>query len=282
MKYIYAEKQEKSAIDLKEELRKNAGANRVTEYNYRSDKVEKAPSGGVRAKSTNMQLPGRPATTGGGANDLIRESRPNPKSMGEFLNRKNADAPNRLSPRGPGGVDFTTLELRYVGKPVKGKGLDYGFSAKEDPEEKSGWGGKEKAQLISDAFLTWLALTPDKFWVNLNPDEPNRVMDAQFGKTDAGRVLLEADLQMKHDFFKTVDPKTDLGKRFWASLPKVNGRPCFTGIRNWIEPETATVLEQDGGIYILDAPLKLKSTPQDFATDPGGGADLQPDRGRKG
>ncbi|MFD9220195.1 hypothetical protein ACFWDI_09295 [Streptomyces sp. NPDC060064] len=47
-------------------------------------------------------------------------------------------------------MDFTTLELRYVGTPVKGKGLDYGFSAKNYPEEKSGWGGKEKAQLISD------------------------------------------------------------------------------------------------------------------------------------
>jgi hypothetical protein len=90
--------------------------------------------------------------------------------------------------------------------------------------------------------------------VNLNPDEPDQVMDSKFGKTDAGRILLEADLQMKHDFFKTMDPKTDLGKRFWASLPKVNGRPCFAGIRNWIEPKTATVREQDGGIYILDAP----------------------------
>jgi LPXTG-motif cell wall-anchored protein len=269
MKYVYGQPQEKSAADLKKELSKNAPG-RVTEYNYRSDKVEKAPGGGVRAKSTNMQPPGKPPTTGGGANDLIRESRANPKAMAEFLNKKNAADPSRLSPRGAGGVDFTTLELRYVGKPVKGEGLDYGFSAKEDPEEKSGWGGKEKAQLISDAFLTWLALTPDKFWVNLNPDEPNRVMDAQFGKTDAGRILLEADLRMKHDFFKAMDPKTDLGKRFWASLPKVDGRPCFAGIRNWIEPKTATVREQDGGIYILDAPLKLESTPQDFATDPGG------------
>ncbi|WP_244258277.1 LPXTG cell wall anchor domain-containing protein [Streptomyces sp. Tu 2975] len=269
MKYVYGQPQEKSAATLKQELSKNAPG-RVTEYNYRSDKVEKAPGGGVRAKSTNMQPPGKPPTTGGGANDLIRESRANPKAMAEFLNKKNAADPSRLSPRGAGGVDFTTLDLRYVGKPVKGEGLDYGFSATEDPEEKSGWGGKEKAQLISDAFLTWLALTPDKFWVNLNPDEPNRVMDAQFGKTDAGRILLEADLRMKHDFFKAMDPKTDLGKRFWASLPKVNGRPCFAGIRNWIEPKTATVREQDGGIYILDAPLKLESTPQDFTSDPGG------------
>ncbi|MFD9288623.1 hypothetical protein ACFWBV_10005 [Streptomyces sp. NPDC060030] len=75
---------------------------------------------------------------------------------------------------------------------------------------------------------------------------------------------------MKHDFFKAMDPETDLGEQFWASLPKVNGRPCFTGIRNWIEPKTASVREQDGGIYILDAPLRLKSTPQDFDTDPGG------------
>ncbi|MFJ4843039.1 LPXTG cell wall anchor domain-containing protein [Streptomyces sp. NPDC088746] len=269
MKYVYGEQQKQSAVNLKNELSKNAPG-RVTEYNYRSEKVEKAPSGGVRAKSTALQAPGRPAITGGGANDLIRESRPTPKTMGDFLNRKNAADPSRLSPRSPGGVDFTTLELRYVGKPVKGKGLDYGFSAEEDPEEQSGWGGKEKAQLISDAFLTWLALTPDKFWVNLNPDEPDRVMDEQFGKTDAGRILLEADLQMKHDFFKAMDPKTDLGERFWDALPKVDGRPCFAGIRNWIEPETASVREQDGGIYILDAPLRLKSTPQDFDTNPGG------------
>ncbi|WP_369360018.1 hypothetical protein [Streptomyces sp. cg2] len=281
MKYIYAEPQDKSARDLKDELRKNAGADRVTEYNYRSDKVEKAPSGGVRSKSTLLQPPGQEGVSRGGATDSIRESRPSPKSMADFLNRKNAADPSRLSPRGTGGVDFTTLELRYVGKPVKGKGLDYGFSAKEDPTEHSGWGGKAKSQLISDAFFTWLALTPEKFWVNLNPDQPDRVMDDKFASTDAGRVLLEADLQMKHDFFKTMDPETDLGKRFWAALPRENGRPCFGGIRNWIEPKPAVVREQDGGIYILDAPLRLKSTPQDFATQPGGEAICHPSKAER-
>ncbi|WP_330460316.1 hypothetical protein OIB37_27670 [Streptomyces sp. NBC_00820] len=276
MKYVYAEPQDKSARDLKETLRKNAGAGRVTEYNYRSDRVEQAPSGGTRSRSTLMQPPGQSGISRGGATDLIRESRPNPKSMADFLNQKNAADPSRLSPRGPGGIDFTTLELRYVGKPVKGKGLDYGFSATDDPTEHSGWGGKAKSQLISDAFFTWLALTPDKFWVNLNPDQPDRVMDDKFASTDAGRVLLEADLQMKHDFFKTMDPKTDLGKRFWAALPREDGRPCFGGIRNWIEPKPAQVREQDGGIYILDAPLRLKSTPQDFSTQPGGEAICHP------
>ncbi len=170
--------------------------------------------------------------------------------------------------RGPGGVDFSTVELNYVGTPVKGEGLDYSFKADyvPDADANPGWGGEAKLQLASDAFFTWLALTPDKFWVNLNPDEPDRIMDDKFATTDAGRILLEADLQMKHDFYKVMDPDTDLGDRFWDSLPRENGLPCLHGMRNWIEPEPAKVREQDGGIYILDAPLKLSSVPAETIT----------------
>ena len=90
---------------------------------------------------------------------------------------------------GPGGIDFSTLELQYIGNPVKGRGLDYSFKADyaKDPDNNPGWGGKAKLQLASDAMFTWLALTPDKFWVNLNPDQPDKIMDKTFGKTDAGR-----------------------------------------------------------------------------------------------
>ncbi|MFI1177000.1 hypothetical protein [Streptomyces melanogenes] len=178
------------------------------------------------------------------------------------------DTRGTLPRGGPGGIDFTTLELRYVGGLAKGQGMRYSMRADQmpDPDENPGWGGEAKMQLASDAMFTWLALTPDKFWVNLNPDEPDRVMDAKFASTDAGRVLLEADLQMKHDFYKAMDPKTDLGKRYWAALPKQNGRPCMPGLRNWIEPKPAQVREEDGGIYILDTPLALKSTAQKTLT----------------
>ncbi|MDX3761056.1 hypothetical protein [Streptomyces sp. AK02-04a] len=270
-KFVFAEPQKADAKKFLGDMRQIAG-DRVTEYNYRSDRVELAPKGGQRATSSLLEPPGQSGTTRGGATDLIRESRPTPKDMAEYLNRRNVANPGGL-PRGPGGVDFSTLDLKYIGKPVKGKGVDFAFDANEDPTEKSGWGGKAKAQLISDAFFTWLALSPDKFWVNLNPDEPDRIMDAKFGKTDAGRVLLEADLQMKHDFYKAMDPDTDLGKRYWAALPKQNGYPCMPGLRNWIEPKTAQVREQDGGIYILDTPLRLKSTAQTTIT-PGPGTPI--------
>lgn len=189
------------------------------------------------------------------------------------------DTRGTLPRGGPGGVDFTTLELRYVGGLAKGKGMQYSMKADMMPvsDENPGYGGQAKMQLASDAMFTWLALTPEKFWVNLNPDEPDRIMDSKFASTDAGRVLLEADLRMKHDFYNAMDPKTDLGKRYWAALPKQNGYPCMPGLRNWIEPKPAKVREQDGGIYILDAPLRLKSTAQKTITQGPGEPICDPD-----
>ncbi|MFG2267276.1 hypothetical protein [Streptomyces sp. NPDC048720] len=169
--------------------------------------------------------------------------------------------PRGTLPRGgPGGVDFTTMELRYVGGLGKGKGMQYSMRADQmpDPDNNPGYGGQTRMNLSSDALFTWLALTPDKFWVNLNPDQPDKVMDATFGKTDAGRVLLEADLMMKHDFAEALNPDKHVeGKRYWDTAPRRNGIPCFPGTRFWIEPEPAKVREQDGGIYILDSPMKV-------------------------
>ena len=48
-----------------------------------------------------------------------------------------------------------------------------------------------------DYFLTGLALPNDVFWVNLRPDEPNRIIDPLLEKTALGKVMLEADLQLK-------------------------------------------------------------------------------------
>lgn len=177
--------------------------------------------------------------------------------------------------RGPGGVDFSTLELQYVGSPVKGRGLDYSLKADFVPDEDNdpGWGGQAKLELASDALFTWLALTPDRQWVNLNPDQPDKIMDEAFGRTDAGRVLLEADMEMKRDFSRAMDPKKSPGKEFMDAAPKVDGVPCWGSGRNWIVPGRAKVREQDGGIYILEAPLKVNHAAMDFDTPVHGGED---------
>lgn len=210
--------------------------------------------------------------TQGPLDSLARESGKTPAEAKRLQDEYNRDNTRSALGRGPGGVDFSTLELQYVGNPVKGKGLDYSMKADlmPDEDENPGWGGQAKLEMASDAFFTWLALSPDRMWVNLNPDQPDTIMDEGFSKTDTGRILLEADMEMKRDWSRALDPKKSPGKEFMAALPQVDGVPCWGPGRNWIVPGPAKVREQDGGIYILDAPLLVHHAPMDFTT-PGPG-----------
>jgi hypothetical protein len=170
----------------------------------------------------------------------------------------------------PGGVDFTTMELHYVS--VSGGTVQYAFNANDAADGRHAFGGLKAAQLSSDALFTWLALPGSSFWVNLNPDEPDRIIDAKLGKTDTGRVLLQADLIMKRTAGKLVDPNTTLGNQFWSQLQSVGDNiPCIT-FRNWIVPQTATVRQDGDELYVLKAPLEVKSAPIGIATPPARGS----------
>jgi LPXTG-motif cell wall-anchored protein len=283
LRFAFGGEREEATRQALDKLNKDVGNDsqgrpRVTAYEHRSTPVARYTPGPYSKYDQYMSPnPANNQGSRGGGNDMVNRSAPTPETARRQIERARAMDPGGQRVRGPGGVDFSTLELRFVGTPVKGKGVDYSFSAKKmpDPENNPGFGGKEKAQLISDSFFTWLALTPEKFWVNLNPDQPDKIMDAKLGTTDAGRVLLEADMEMKHDNARAMDPKTERGALFWDSLARVDGAPCLHSTRNWIVPEPAQVREQDGGIYILDAPLKVNSVPQEYDTPvPGGKCEL--------
>ncbi|WP_208649095.1 hypothetical protein, partial [Mycobacterium innocens] len=155
-----------------------------------------------------------------------------------------------------GGVDFSTLELRYIADTdYSGGGVRYAFAANAQPGEAPSFGGHANAAMASDAFFVWLALPTSAFTVNLNPNEPDRIIDAQFGRTDAGRVLLEADYTMKRATAQLVDPSTVDGHRF---LDALQGSKCFSPQRKWIVPLPASVAQDGNGMYLLDAPLDVK------------------------
>ncbi|GGW39561.1 hypothetical protein [Streptomyces xantholiticus] len=169
-----------------------------------------------------------------------------------------------------GGVDFSTLELRYVSDTYhNGSGVQYAFKADALPADEQSFGGRRAAQLASDSFFVWLELPPSAFTVNLNPDEPNRIIDEKFGQTDAGRVLLEADLAMKKSVAKFIHPDTPGGKKYWDSLW---GETKCVSMRQWIVPDTATVRDNGNELYILDAPLLVKMESEVIET-PGVGGD---------
>ena len=169
-----------------------------------------------------------------------------------------------------GGVDFRTLELRYVsaanGDPRRGVRYALRGLPTDGPSDPAA--GLAAAKQASDAFFTWLALPPQTFWVNLNPNEPNRIMDPQLARTDAGKVLLEADLQMKKTAARIIHPDTAVGAEFWRRMEAIHGNkpeapPCFS-FRSWIVPLPATVRETGDELYVLDAPLTVMSVAQDY------------------
>jgi hypothetical protein len=170
-----------------------------------------------------------------------------------------------------GGIDFSSIQLRYVSDGATG-GNKYAFRAPATPGRDS----TDGAGAILDSFEAlnvWMTLNPSKFWVNLNPGEPNRIIDKDLAATDVGHVLLQSDLDLKESGAKLIDPSTALGKKFWDRMDAAGLRKFCT--RNWIVPMQASVRESGSDLYILDAPLEVKSEGEDFQL-PGSSDDTCP------
>jgi hypothetical protein len=221
-----------------------------------------APAGGAGAEPS--AEPGQPLTlspqAGSGSPPLRPEVAQN-KAPGMFGGRGGTAAEGALAAvaANPGGIDLTTLELRYLSEPEPGEGLEYSFSAEGRGPATPAGSDLRAAGLASDAFFTWLALDPSTFFVNLHPDEPDRIVDPRLGRTDAGRVLLEADLQMKKTVAALIRPDNPDSARYWDRLQRGStGERCLPALRHWIVPEPATVHTEHDQLYILDAPLEVK------------------------
>lgn len=219
--------------------------------------------------TNNGMSPNPQQPTGGAVKDLAQRSGGNANAAREaqrIQNQLGGDTRRPgFSPRRPGGIDWTSLELHYVSENPGNKDFEYAFTAGElvdDGEAEPSFDGEAPLDLSSDALFTWLALDPSQFWVNLNPDTPETIIDEQFATTDAGRVLLEADLEFKRTIADYMNPETDTGRTFWDSVERTeDGLICHGWYRFWVEPKPATVREDGDQLYILDAPLRAQIEP---------------------
>ncbi|MEK6727566.1 MAG: hypothetical protein AABY28_02685, partial [Candidatus Omnitrophota bacterium] len=123
-----------------------------------------------------------------------------------------------------GPEQFRPLQLRYFSyNPLKDnfqmlldKGdFEKGLSPKGTvPEEKL----KKEGQELLRYFLVGVALPDDNFWVNLRPDSEDQIISQELAETDVGKILLEADLQLKKDVAKFTSPETAEGREYWNKL----------------------------------------------------------------
>src|SRR3989338_5702921 len=154
--------------------------------------------------------------------------------------------------------NFRPAHLRYISYDIKSNDfkllLDPGDSLKGLSPEGTVPGDKLKqpTQELFNYFLIGLSLPNDKFWVNLRPDAPEQIIDPELGKTDMGRIMLEADLQLKKDTAGLTSPQTQEGKEYWDKLYKRAGElfgtenitiPTLT--RPWIVPGEVIISESE-------------------------------------
>ncbi|MDD5097148.1 MAG: phosphoglycerate kinase, partial [Candidatus Omnitrophica bacterium] len=122
----------------------------------------------------------------------------------------------------------------------------------------------ESTQKLLNYFLVGVNLPNDKFWVNLRPDSEDSIIDNWLAKTDVGKIMLEADLQLKKDTAKFTSPETAEGRQYWNKLYKKAAElygfqeisiPTLT--RPWIVPNEIIVRESKDNAYIYKATLKV-------------------------
>lgn len=158
---------------------------------------------------------------------------------------------------------FRPLHLRYLSYDNLQNNfklfLDKGDLRQPDSKQLEG-----TTDYLLSYFLVGVSLPNESFWVNLRPDSPNNVIDSYLAKTDVGKILLEADLQLKKDTALATSPSTPEGKEYWNRLYKKAGElfgpgnvtiPTLT--RPWIVPGDIIISETETNAYIYKATLKV-------------------------
>jgi hypothetical protein len=123
---------------------------------------------------------------------------------------------------------------------------------------------KDSTQKLMEYFFVGLTLPNETFWVNLRPDSENEIINDELAKTDLGKVLLEADLQLKKDTARLTSPENPQGKLYWDRLyqkaEELLGQsemniPAL--VRPWIVPGEIIIRESGNSAYVYKATLKV-------------------------
>ncbi|MFA5275349.1 MAG: HEAT repeat domain-containing protein, partial [Candidatus Omnitrophota bacterium] len=117
-------------------------------------------------------------------------------------------------------------------------------------------------------FYTGLAIPNESFWVNLRPDSPDRIIDDYLAETDVGKILLEADLELKKDLARAIYPSTPEGKEYWDKIYRkieeiygydLGNASVSINTRIWITPGEVIVCEDENSAYIYKAALNVST-----------------------
>lgn len=109
-------------------------------------------------------------------------------------------------------------------------------------------------------FLGFLAVSEDKYWVNLSPYEDKRIIPQDLAKLDIGKDLLIEDYILKQLTASLTSFNTKKGEKIWDKLKVItlnNRLPVDLVHKIWIVPDKALVWDNGNSFFVKEARLKL-------------------------
>lgn len=158
---------------------------------------------------------------------------------------------------------FRPLHLRYLSYGAEDNTFHL-FIDKGDLKNPRTQQLEDTSKELLKYFFIGVSLPNDSFWVNLRPDAEDNIIDDYLGKTDIGKIMLEADLQLKKDTALATSPETPEGREYWNKLYQKAGElfgsenitiPTLT--RPWIVPDEIIIRETSGSAYVYKASFKV-------------------------
>ncbi|MBF0593558.1 MAG: hypothetical protein HQL22_01175 [Candidatus Omnitrophica bacterium] len=142
--------------------------------------------------------------------------------------------------------------------------LKFDFLMDTGTNRVSGKELRSEAEKAVKYFLASLTVPEDDLWVNLSPDEKDRIVPEMFGRTVMGRDLLAQDYILKQFSSSLLSPENVPGKEVWARVYADTARALGTididmdnFSRVWIVPAEARVWEHDGKVMITQSRLRV-------------------------
>ncbi len=145
------------------------------------------------------------------------------------------------------------LELDFI--------IDHG-----DTNFNNDQGFQAEAKKLIKYFLASLTIPENELWVNLSPDEPDRIIADSFGDTLMGRDVLAQDYvlkQMTASLMYPDDTTDSIGAKLWERInERIHAQygdqnmPVNAFNKVWIVPDKATIYEDGTSAYVVECTLK--------------------------
>jgi hypothetical protein len=116
---------------------------------------------------------------------------------------------------------------------------------------------KQESSRLIRYFLTALAMPEDQMWVNLSPDESDRIMPDELALTDMGEGMLATDYLLKQLAASLTHPATQTGAEYWRRIPNLKSQISDLS-KIWIVPSDAEIYADNDKAFVTNVTLKVR------------------------